>query len=76
MEAFCVPRFVVSGVHGILWEEYWTNLVQVGQRCFFKKAKHSKATTNLAKLVQVGLLGTNLVQVDPVHLVPPYSTHS
>ena len=53
-------------------KERWANLVQVGQRCFSKQAKDSKTTTNLAKLVQVGLLGTNLVQVGPVHLVPPY----
>ena len=34
------------------------------------KAKRSKTMTNLAKLVQVGLLGTNLVQVGPVHPCP------
>ena len=33
-----------------------------------KKAKHSKMTTNLAKLVQLGDIGTNLVQVGPAHL--------
>ena len=60
-----------SGVHGILWERVLDQLGPSWSKVLFKKTKHSKTTTNLAKLVQVGLLGTNLVQVGPVHHVPP-----
>ena len=33
-------------------------------------------TTSLAKLVKLGPVGTSLVQVGPVHPVPPYCVHS
>ena len=52
----------------------WSKLIKGG--CFSKKAKCSKMTTNLAKLVQLSHIGTKLVQVGPVHPVPPYSAHS
>ena len=49
-------------------KECWTNLVQVGQRCFPKRAKQRTIPTNFG---QVG--PTN--QVGPVHHVPPHSAH-
>ena len=40
----------------------------------FLASKHSKMTTDFAKSVELGHFGTNLVQVGPLRLVPPYDS--
>ena len=79
---FVPPPFAILGIWALrdrecteyCGKEYWTNLVQVGHRCFSKQAKHSKTMTNLAKLAFLGPTWSKLVPYTLSHRSDLFST--